>query len=143
MRYVTIEPESHLISFIECDTFEEALQRAGLTIGQVDHGLIDNDAGVGIVVAEFGLFVEPERQHYFTFGGRLYGGNALLYGYGEEGQTVDVPNIHLAPIFLHGREEVEEAIKSEFVVRPVKCTEGFIMWQWPEPSPYSHKGAAA
>ena len=53
--------------------------------------------GIAIVVDQFSLFVPPEDQRYFLIGRQLYAGNAILYGYNEEGETVDLP---LMPVVI-------------------------------------------
>ena len=134
MRFVTIDPSAHLITFIDSPTFEDALQYAGLT-GDIDHGIIDRS--IAVVVHEFGMFADPSKQSYFALGGRLYAGTALLYAYADDGAITDMPDVRLEPRFLHGRAEVETAIRNEIVARPEMKVNGETIWRWPDPAPFS------
>jgi len=137
MRFVTIEPAAHLITYLDCPTLEHALQIAGLT-GFVDHGKVDH--AIAIVIDEFRIFDDPEHQDYFALGGRLYAGNAVLYSYDLAGAAMDMPEVRLEPIFLHGRAEVDAAINAGIVARPVNDE---LNWRWPEPAPFSEQGHAS
>lgn len=140
MRFVTIEPAAHLISVVDCRTYKDAIKLAGLTLSDVDHGKID--ANVAIVVSQFAMFADPDKQHYFSFDGRLYAGNALLYSYETgSGETRDMPDVKFAPIFLHGRAEVEAAIANGIVVRPELTVNSRPVWRWPDPSPFEESNS--
>jgi len=134
MRFVTIEPAAHLITFIDSPSVEAALRTAGLN-SDVDHGFLSKT--VGIFIDEFGMFAEPDHQDYFAIDGHLFAGPALLYAFDQQGETKDMPNTRLEPAFLHGREEVEAAIANEKVTRPQMLVNGDVIWQWPQPAPFA------
>jgi hypothetical protein len=131
MKYVLIDAKAGTVQLVKCQGLDEAKILADLEPNQVDHGVIF--PGVGIVVAEFGLFEPKEKQVYFALEGRLYAGNAVLYGY-ETGSGVDKDMTHMPPaLFFKDYEAVETAIKEGFVSRPEIAINGEVIWRWPEP----------
>jgi len=73
-------------------------------------------SAIAIVVDQFSLFVPPEEQRYFIIGRQLYGGNAVLYGYNEEGESIDLP---LMPVVIFiSVAGIEEAIAAGQIDRP-------------------------
>jgi len=138
MRVAIVEPKAHLISFVDVETINEAQRLAGLKA--VDHGVAAD--GVGIIAGEYSMYVDPDQQDYFTFGGPLYAGNAVLYAYDKTGATIDVsPEIKIAPLWLHGRKEVEAAIAQGLVARPELTVNKRPVWRWPDPSPFDASAA--
>jgi hypothetical protein len=132
MRYAIINAEKETIEYVELDNIDKAKELAGLDPMGVDHGTITH--GLGIVVYEFGL-LEP-AEHYFTFNGQLYAGNAVLYAYDEHGETVDVKGTNelylelKPPKFWHGVPAVEAALEAGQATRPYTAVNGEILQLW-------------
>jgi hypothetical protein len=136
-KFLLIEPERESIRLVEHSEFDDALKAAGLCRGKVDHGQINRQ--LGITVFEFGLFMHPEQMHFTVINHRLYAGNAVVYGVGAHGELVDVDHdpyaLHFGYVFLHGRFDVEAAILTGTVERPVLREDGNVIWRWPERVP--------
>jgi hypothetical protein len=131
MKYVLIDAAEAVTRLVKCQGLDEAKILADLDPDHVDHGVILQ--GVGIVVAEFGLFEPKEEQSYFALEGRLYAGNAVLYGY-DVSTGVDKDMTHMPPaIFFKDYEAVETAIDAGLVQRPEMAINGEVIWRWPEP----------
>jgi len=134
-RFVIIEPAAHLLRVADIGVFDNAVIEAGLAVNETDHGMVDRHTG--IVAYQYGMYEPPEHQDYFAVNGRLYAGNALIYGVDDQGHTVDVAEIdRLTPTFLHGKDEVERAISDGLVARPQLRVNGKLIWKWPDqPAP--------
>jgi len=133
-RYASIEPDAHLLRIVDKSIFD-AVVDAGLNDDGTDHSMVDKHTG--IVFNQYDMYVPPEQQDYFAINGRLYAGNALIYGVDDRGNTVDIVETdRLTPIFLHGREEVERAIQDGLIARPQLRVNGELIWKWPDqPAP--------
>jgi hypothetical protein len=140
MRFISIEPAETRVTTVEADNLFDLYQPLGLARTQVDHGQIvpphtlPNGAGVAIVVQEFSLFVPTDKQRYFCIGRRLFAGNALLYGFDETGETIDL--IGEPEVVFMSSAGVEAAIGAGQIERPTMSVDGEQIWQWPEPSPF-------
>lgn len=137
MKFTVINPkEKHMVT-IDAADLKTAQEQAGLD--KVDHGLVMRDhetgAGISIVVYEFGLFVPAEEQHYFSLNGRLYAGNAVLYSFDFEGNTIDVMPPPGAPVWFDSLADVEAAIAAQAIPRPRMSINAEVIWEWPAPPP--------
>jgi hypothetical protein len=84
------------------------------------------------VVHEFGMFAPAAQQHYCGIAGHLIAGAAVLYGVGDEGETVDLMKSAVPDVdFFLGVNDVENAIHVGKVKRPVIRINGDLIWQWP------------
>jgi len=115
-------------------TVEKAMAEAGLV--NVDHGVVapitpDHPVGLAIIVYEFGLFAPPESQSYFVIAGHLYAGNAVIYGFNKQGDTVDIPGMPRV-VFMPSARAVERNIELGLVQRPYIAANGVVTWRWPE-----------
>jgi hypothetical protein len=86
------------------------------------------------VAYEFGLFKGIEDGHYFSIAGRLYEGPAVIYAFDPQGETVDCPR-KPAVLFFRSGYEVEDAIRSGQIKRPVNAVNDVVTWRWPDPQP--------
>lgn len=130
--FILIDATARTTRLIACETLKEA-QLLAMGDVQVDHGIAAKH--VGIVVYEYGLFEPVEHQHYFSIGGHLYAGNAVLYGFDARGETVDVdPAIIDHVVFYADQQAIEAAISAQKIKRP-QMTSGKTMWSWPDPAP--------
>jgi alpha-beta hydrolase superfamily lysophospholipase len=129
MRYAIINPAKETVEYVERDEIQHAQEYAGLEPYRVDHGTIA--VGVGIVVYEHGL-LEP-NEHYFIAGEQLFAGNAVVYQYNRQGETVSMTEKRMPEIkFLHGVAAVEKAIEDRLVTRPYVAINGVILQIWRE-----------
>jgi len=138
MRYEKIDAVMHKVELLDLPTFEDAERACGLVPGHVDHGPLWR-AGMrqlAIVVDEFGLFAPPINQHFFAIGRQLYAGNALIYAYGEYGETVDLdPAAEVIPRFFASAYDADTAIRLGELERP-RCADGRGgTWEWPQQPP--------
>lgn len=132
MQFEIIKPKTHETLAVQCEELRDALVQAGLDPSAVDHGSVTRS--MGIVVYEFGLFQPTAETSYFSLGGRLYAGNAVLYGVNEMGETVDLKTLAI-PYWLDTEADVEAAIKAGLCPRPVMSINGDQYWNWPQPAP--------
>lgn len=145
MKFATIEPAESRWTYVEAREPWELYALLGLPCdGGVDHAVVlpwhagPKRIGVAIVVDQFSLYVPPEHQRYFTIGRRLYAGNAILYGYNEEGMTVDLP---LMPVVVFiTRAGIEAAIRAGSIDRPTMTANDEKIWEWPNRAPFSLPG---
>ena len=138
VKYVIVDPRHRSASIVDASDGTIAMRRAGLSPAAVDHGTVVEAAGrqpgVGIIVAEGGMFEPPAAQSYFAIDRRLYAGAAVLYGFDTEGRTVDL-NYFPAPTWLRNQTQVEIAIAIGTVERPEMAFKGNVYWHWPQPRP--------
>ena len=128
MQFVIVVPSIQQILPADFSSLRAAQQFANLN--KVDHGRVA--PRVGVVVDEFSLYVRPSSQSYFTIGGQLFAGNAVLYGFDDKGKSVDlleIPDIG----FLQNAAAVERNIALGLVFRPQITANGQVIWQWPDP----------
>jgi hypothetical protein len=130
MRFVTVDPTNGTLEEIEADAFETAVEAAGLKRGETDIGIVS--PGVAIVVYEFGLYVPREEARYFAIRDQLFAGKALLYGFNNVGETIDL-RAYPVPTFFDSWQHVEAAITAGFIRRPRMTVNGQEVWRWPQP----------
>jgi hypothetical protein len=134
MKFVTINPKARSIDTVEARELRDALVTAGLDPDKVDHGSLGRHAGY--VVYEFGMFIPPARQSYFSIMNLLIAGNCVLYGVDPTGETIDLMKSQIpTPSWYLGVNDVEHAIIFGKVRRPEMRVNGAIVWQWPQPAP--------
>ena len=128
MRYAVVVVQNENIYLTDRHTIDDAKKLAGLEPLGVDHGTVKT--GLGIILYEFGL-LEP-MTHYFILNRTLYAGNAILYAFNEEGETVPVPRSVLAfeIKFLHGVNAAEAALKKGEADRPYTSINGVKISEW-------------
>lgn len=140
MKYGIIRPALWLFDVFDLQ-FDEALRLIGLERGQVDHSIVNptsaaHPPGIGIVVHQYGLFVDHKTQSYFAIGPKLYAGPALLYSYDERGNEIDfAEDKYLVQAFLtffKTADQIEQAIGDGAIDRP---TNSELPWAWPQPAP--------
>ena len=133
MKFGIIDPAAKTLVVRDFETLRDAQRAAGLD--KVDHGTIAR--GLAIVVYEFGFFEPADRTHYFSVTGGLYAGNAVLYGYDEAGETVDVHESMVPPItFFDTVGDIVVAMIRGLVRRPRHSVNNEPpTWQWPQPMP--------
>jgi hypothetical protein len=142
MKFAIIEPAAARWEVIEATTPQDLYARAGFDTN-IDHGMIapagalPSGVGISIVVDGFSLFKPKEQQRYFAIGRQLYGGNAVLYGFDEHGETVDLKEMPV-PVFMT-LAGVEKAIEDGQIERPTSSFNGEKFWEWPQPNPYRVK----
>jgi hypothetical protein len=137
MKFGAIDPRTTRVEFVEAAELDAAKAAAGLHPLRVDHGVLWRDPALGrgasIVVYEFGLYVPSQR--YFAIGRSLFGGPAVIYGFDNAGEAVDLDK--LPPVyFFRDAEEVERAIGTGQIQRPVMVINDDVIWKWPEPPPF-------
>ena len=138
MKYGRIDAAAHKLDVFSAETWIEAEHHCGLESGRTDHGVIMNDrtGGIAIVVAEFGLYVPPLNQHYFAIGDRLFAGNALIYAFGEAGETVDFDDVERLTIrWFESGHDVARALARGDLIKPQIVLNGMVVWEWPQPRP--------
>jgi hypothetical protein len=132
MRFIHISPRDKTVEFIEADSFEEALPLCGLKSGEIDFGELGLNRS--IAVYEYGL-IEETGLGYFSLGWSLYAGNALVFAYDTEGETVSVTDQDLDiareyTTFYATKEEVEASIAAGKIRRPESSVGGVVTWSW-------------
>jgi hypothetical protein len=139
MKFAIVRCGEHVVEYIDADMLEQVLTKAGLASGSIDFATIQHptDAAYGIEIAvyEYGLYADPSAQEYFSIGRALFAGNAVLFGFDEAGNTVDIPLHPLFPQWYRDGHDVEAAIRAGKIDRPVFVVNGVIMWQWPDRKP--------
>lgn|SRR5215510_13413335 len=138
MKFATIEPVKKRVRVAEFRDLHSAVRSVGVDPHATDHGVVQRNhrgPNFSIVVYEFGLFTPVADQHYFATGGRLYAGNAVLYGFNEIGETVDVVEPLPDVTFFADAPAVELAIAARVIPRPRMSANGMVIWEWPNPAP--------
>lgn len=135
MKFILIDANKQMVSLIEADELNAALEQAGLSKGEVDFGTVSTD--LGIVVHEFGMREPVDKRRYFTIQRYMYAGNAVLFAFDQIGDTITANEKQLHYIlshikFLGGHENAERAIAAGVVDRPQIAVNGEVMWQWPQ-----------
>jgi hypothetical protein len=127
VKFATISLTPTLtIEIADYPDLQEAEKAIGLDPGAVDHGFIQQD--LAIVVYEWSLFAEPR---YYAFGQQLYNGPAVLYAFGEAGETRDITASDIpSPRWLGSVGAAEAAIAIREVIRPVTRVNGEPVWVW-------------
>ena len=129
MKFVTIDAYKAKVETVEAASPQEAYAHVGLNPGSVDHGVVH--PGVAIVVYEYFLFVPVDEQRWFAVGRQLFGGTAVLYGFDESGETVDLKEPPPV-LFFRDYVEVERAIQNGVIDRPRMAVNNQVLWQWPQ-----------
>jgi hypothetical protein len=129
MRFVTIDATEMRVELVSARGTQECYKLVGLDPKKVDHGTAAT--GVAIVVHGLGLWENPETTKYFSIGSKLFAGNAVLYGYDAEGETINL-NEKPPVIFYRSHYEVEAAIQRGEIERPCMLINGETIWQWPD-----------
>jgi hypothetical protein len=144
MKYAIVRPAVRDVLAINVKDMESAKRCAGLDTAGVDFGIVYQSQGIGlgIVVYEFGLLRHDPRTGkrtrslpMFGLSGQLYAGNAVLYSFDGAGKTIDlhipIGGIERACIWLANPNEVEQAIQSGLVRRPIRAINDEVLGAWP------------
>jgi hypothetical protein len=131
MRYIIVDPAKKTVTPANLDNIKDAQAVVGLT--SVDHGMLRQD--LAYCVYEYGLFVPPRDQNYFSIGNILFAGGAVFYGINDLGETVDIKSDSLAVTFYKDATEVEAAILAKKIERPIMAVNGQEIWRWPQQAP--------
>jgi hypothetical protein len=125
-RFLHIDPAAQEVVTVEVDNLYDVTP--DIKAGATDHGVVA--PGIGIVVWEYGL-VDGEGP-YFVLNRQLYAGDAVLYGFNEAGETIDMldPDGRINPLWLANKHEVELAIMAGVVERPQTSVNGAVLWRW-------------
>jgi hypothetical protein len=134
MKFVIVDPKKRSVETVDLGDLHSALIEAGLSPGEVDHGSLSRR--MGYVVYQFGMYVPVAEQSYCAIARRLIAGAAVLYGVGDEGETVDLMKSAVPDVtFFLGRNDVEAAIERGDILRPALRVNGETLWQWPQKAP--------
>lgn len=129
MRFLLIRPEQVRAELEEHEDVPSALRALGLRQGEIDHGTVSQY--LGIMVYEYGFLRPIEEQRLFSIWGQLFCGNALVYRFGQRGETVDMCRALVPPVtFYSGAKEVERSIRAGLVQRPYTAVNDQILWRW-------------
>jgi hypothetical protein len=136
MRFGAIDPRTTQVEFVDAADLDEAKKIVGLDPLRIDHGVLWRDfrtGGTAIVVYEFGFYLPRDRARYFAIGRSLFVGSAVVYAFDATGETVDLRELP-AVFFFRDADEVERAIGTGQIVRPMMAINDQIVWRWPEPT---------
>jgi hypothetical protein len=139
-RFIHIDPTARTVTPIEAESPHHAVPSLGL--GNVDHGVVT--PGIGIIVyvsihaptkgRRGSHSNEPDQNQnqgpYFVLVGQLYSGDAVLYAYDEAGETIDMPEADIEPLWIPNKAAVEFAIGAGLVARPQSSVGGVVTWRW-------------
>jgi hypothetical protein len=133
MNFAVITPSKQETIIADFSDLDTALRAADLHGRGVDHGMLMLGVHrIGIIVYEYSLFVPAAEQSYFAIHGRLYAGNAVLYGVADSGDTADLPFMPEV-FFMPNQYAVERSISLGLITRPYMAVNNEITWQWPQP----------
>lgn len=140
--FAIIEPKLRRIQTGDFPDYKAAVVDAGLSLGELDFDTIarwKDGRTLSIIVYEYGLIKgKSNPEGYFSFDGRLFNGNAVIFMADEEGETIDLnPNLakHLESNCTHFKwfansTEVEAAIIDGQVHRPQSAVNDEVFWEW-------------
>ena len=131
-RFVIVDPFARKVEAVDVETLIDAQAIAGL--GNVDHGVLAPN--LGFVVDEFGLFVPVAEQKYFGLCGHLVAGRAVLYGFDDVGETMNLRRSEIPDVRWYlGVNDIEASIDREEIERPIIAFNSVVIWEWPQPAP--------
>lgn|SRR5262245_22479141 len=133
-KMFAVDAERRTIKAINVHDVSAAYRPLGLKAGEVDFGTIcqDDQCLLSIVVYEYGLFVPPESQNFFSIGDQLFAGNAVIFlASRETGEAIDL-DIPPPICFYRSHVEVEGAIRSGSLQRPEMRVNNQLLWVWPQ-----------
>lgn len=135
LRYGIIDPAAKSTKVMEFESFDDALDAAGLKPGEIDFGQLG--PGLSVVVHEFGLFVPMNQTAYFAINSRLFAGNALIYAVNEMGETVSLPSktFPVDVTFFEDGAAALRAIEADEIIQPSMAIGKETIWVWPQPAP--------
>jgi hypothetical protein len=131
MRFIIVDPAKKTVTPANLDSLKDAQAVVGLE--NVDHGQLRRD--LCYVVYEYGFYIPPQDQHYFSIGQVLFAGGVVFYGINEMGETVDVKSDTLSVVFYKNAGDVEAAILAQKIIRPVLAVNDVELWRWPQKAP--------
>lgn len=131
MRFVAIDPAQKTVDLIDAKTLTDTYSKVGLDPFQVDHGIIAR--GIAIVVYEKGMKADPNTVDFFSIGGHLFAGTAVLYAFDDNSRETINLNSKPPVMFYRSAREVEQAIARGEIYRPEIRVNGVVEWSWPHP----------
>lgn len=136
--FCIVRPSERLVHMADHPTLNDALLAAGLKPREVDHGVVllrDDGGGLSVMVDEWSLLNHAREGEYWSLGGRLYNGPAVLYVWGQGGETLNMRSETVEQIkqlvqWIGTSTDVEAAIKEGQAERPIQSINGQVVWQW-------------
>ena len=134
MKFAIVQPAETKWEVVEAANLTDIYANIG-GLDLPDHnviappGCLPSGKGLAIVVNDFSLHVPPRLQRYFVIGRTLFGGNAVLYAFNEQGDSVDIDEVPV--IIFMSLAGVEDAIAQNQIDRPEVRVNGQLTWQWP------------
>jgi len=129
MRYGVIDATARTAKIGGYKDIWEAGKTVGIKMGEVDFGAVSHSTSV--VVYEYGLFVDPAEQKYFSINGQLFAGNAVVFDTNDQGEDIDM--IRLPDItWYQNADAVEKAIQRGYIKRPEMRVNDKLLWSWPQ-----------
>jgi hypothetical protein len=134
-KFVLIDPRNCTVEMVEAEQLDELYWRVGLRPNEVDFGCIYRSQTEGwtlnVIVDERGLRMPPDRAKYFSLGGQLLEGGAIVFKAERDGETSSMAAV--PPVmFYRSHVEVEAAIAKGEIARPRMSVNGEVVWTWPE-----------
>jgi hypothetical protein len=120
---------------VHAKSLDELYPEVGLKSGELDFACIYKSSSQGwsinIIVSEFGLYEPVEQAKYFSIGGQLLEGGAIIFRADESGETINM--VDAPPVmFYRSHEDVERAIAGGEIVRPQVLINKEVIWEWPQ-----------
>jgi hypothetical protein len=135
MHYGLINAAERTAVLHDADRIQDCYSLIGLDALQLDHGVVvrrPDSSGIGIFVYEYGLMQDPAQTNYFSIGRGLYAGNAVIYAFDANGESVEL-KIMPPIMFYRSFKEVEQAIQRGEINRPFTAVNEAITWAWNYP----------
>ena len=139
---VTVDPAAKVAERIEVENATHAYAPMRLNPFHLDGGVlfpVEPAGGVAFVVGMFAMYEPADAQRYFSVGPRLLAGNAVLYQFDGNGQSISFDEELMAqrtvPTWYDTAADVEAAIAAGAIIRPTMTGPEGVIWQWPEPAP--------
>ena len=140
---VTVDPAAKVVERIQVENAAHAYAPMRLNPFHLDGGIlfpVEAGGGVAFVVGMFAMYEPADAQRYFSVGPRLLAGNAVLYQFDGNGQSVDFDastfrNESFVLTWYDTAADVEAAIAAGTIQRPTMTGPEGVIWQWPDPAP--------
>lgn len=130
--FAIIEPRLRRIRTGDFVDYKAAVLDAGLKLGELDFGTVaswPDGRSLSIIVYEYGLLKDKsDPKGYFSFNGRLFNGNAVLFASPALAQHFESDCTHFH--WYANVDEVEAAIAAGEVARPQSAINGEVFWEW-------------
>jgi hypothetical protein len=137
-KFVLIDPRDCTVKLVALEDLSAGYDAVGLDRTNLDFTCIYKAPmerwSLNIIVDDLGMYRPIEQAKYWSLGGQLLEGGAIIFKAEEGGET---SSMEMVPpvMFYRSHLEVEQAIARGEIARPQMSVNGEVVWRWPEARP--------